>query len=85
MDLKFLENFQMELEFIKLEFLEWYLSSINFLIFFNFFNFLLSFLSFIAYNSIFYKSSFTLKINFEKIEFQNRDILLYSFKTGTYR
>ena len=31
-------------------------------------------------DSIFYKSSFTLKLDFEKIEFQNRDILLNSKK-----
>ena len=39
--------------------------------------------SLIAPYSIFYKSSFTLKLNFEKIEFQNRDIYLISLGKGT--
>ena len=34
--------------------------------------------------SIFYQLSFTLKLDFEKIEFQNRDTNLNSFKTGIY-
>ena len=41
-------------------------------------------LSLIALYSIFYKSSFTLKLDFEKIEFQNRSMDQNSFKTGIY-
>ena len=33
---------------------------------------------------IFYKSSFTLKLDFEKIEFQNKDTDLNTFNTGIY-
>ena len=40
------------------------------------------FLSLIAPYSIFYKSSFTLKLNFEKIELQKRDISLISLEKG---
>ena len=42
------------------------------------------FLNLITPYSIFYKSSFTLKLKFEKIEFQKRDMDLNSFKIGTY-
>ena len=42
------------------------------------------FSSLIVQYSIFYKSSFSLKLDFEKIEFQNRDTDLNSFKTRTY-
>ena len=39
----------------------------------------------IAPYSIFYKSSFTLKLDFEKIEFQNRDISLISLENRAKR
>ena len=42
------------------------------------------FLSFIGHNSIFCKSSISLKLDFKVIEFQNRGISLYSFEIGTY-
>ena len=38
------------------------------------------FLNFDRLDSIFYQSSFTLKLDFEKIEFQNKDILLNFLK-----
>ena len=60
------------LDFHKLKFLP--------ILFFYFY----FYLSLIAPYSIFYKSSFTLKLDFEKIKFQNRDMNLNSFKTGTY-
>ena len=47
--------------------------------------FIFYFLSLIAPYSIFYKSSFTLKLNFEKIEFQNRGISLISLGKGAKR
>ena len=37
-----------------------------------------------ANNSIFIKLSFSLKLNFFKIKFQNRGILLNSFGTGAF-
>ena len=40
------------------------------------------FLSLISLYSIFYKSSFTLKLDFEKIEFQNMGISLISLGKG---
>ena len=42
------------------------------------------FLSLIAYNSIFAKSIFSLKLDFLKIKFQNRSISLNSFKYGAF-
>ena len=42
------------------------------------------FSSLIGHNSILNQASFSLKFNFEIIEFQNRGTDLYSFKTGTY-
>ena len=42
------------------------------------------FLSLITPYSIFDKLSFTLKLDFEKIEFQNRGMNLNNFKTGIY-
>ena len=42
------------------------------------------FLSFIWHNSILNQLSFTLKLEFKKIEFQNRDMDLNCFKTETY-
>ena len=42
------------------------------------------FLSFIWHNSILNQSSFRLKLDFIKIEFQNRGMNLNSFKTGIY-
>ena len=43
------------------------------------------FLSLIAPYSIFYKSSFTLKLDFEKIKFQNMNISLISLEKWTKR
>ena len=54
------------------------LSSMHFL-------FLFLFLSFIAPYSIFYKSSFTLKLDFLKIEFQNMGISLIRLGKGAKR
>ena len=65
-----------ELEFMELEFLENIQVELEFHIFF----FKVSF----CYNSIVQKSSFTLKLDFLKIEFQNRDISLNSFKHGHF-
>ena len=45
------------------------------------FHFLFFFLSFIWHNSILNQSSFILKLDFKKIEFQNKDMDLNSFKT----
>ena len=42
------------------------------------------FLSLIRHNLILNPTSFSLKLDFEKIEFQNKDTNLYSFKTGAY-
>ena len=42
------------------------------------------FFSLIGHNSILNQASFSLKLDFEKIEFQNKDTDLYSFKTETY-
>ena len=58
----------LELELYELEF------HANFILFY--------FLSLITSYSIFYKSSFTLKLDFEKIEFQKRDIFLISLGNG---
>ena len=63
MELEFLENIQVELEFH------------NFFFFFKF-----SFRS----NSIVQKSSFTLKLNFLKIKFQNKGISLNSFRKEAF-
>ena len=41
------------------------------------------FLSLITPYSIFYKSSFTLKLDFKKIKLQNMDISLINLKNGT--
>ena len=49
----------------------------------NFFLIIIIFLSLTALYSIFYKSSFTLKLDSKKIEFQNRDISLISLGKGT--
>ena len=65
-----------ELEFIELEFLENIQVELEFHIFFLKVSF--------RYNSIVQKSSFTLKLDFLKIEFQNRDISLNSFKHGHF-
>ena len=48
----------------------------------NFFFFFFFFLRLIAPYLIFYKSSFTLKLDFEKIELQKRDISLISLGKG---
>ena len=76
-----IELCQMKLEkkkkFVELEFHSKNLSSF----FFFFFFFLLNLI--VPY-SIFYKLSFTLKLDFEKIEFQNKDMNLNNFKTVTY-
>ena len=45
---------------------------------------LLLFFSFIKHNSILNQASFSLKLNFEKIKFQNRGTTLYSFEKGAY-
>ena len=50
----------------------------------SFFSFFL-FLSLIASYSIFYKSSFTMKLDFEKIELQKRGISLISLENGAKR
>ena len=42
------------------------------------------FFNFTWHNSILNQMSFTLKLDFKKIEFQNRDANLNSFKIGTY-
>ena len=63
-----------ELEFMELEFHP--KNSISIFFFF---------LSLIAPYSIFYKSSFTLKLDFEKIELQKRDIFLISLEKGVER
>ena len=42
------------------------------------------FFSFIGHNSIFYKSSISLKLDFKVIEYRNRGISLYSFEIGAY-
>ena len=80
MELKFLENIQVELEFHELEFqelefFEWNSSSKIFFFFFK--------VSF-CYNLIVQKSRFTLKLDFLKIEFQNRDISLNSFRQWVF-
>ena len=46
--------------------------------------FYLFFLNLIRHNSILNQASFSLKLDFTKIEFWNRDTNLYSFKIGTY-
>ena len=42
------------------------------------------FLSLIGHNLILNQASFSLKLDFKKIEFQNRGTDLYSFKIGAY-
>ena len=42
------------------------------------------FFSFIRYNSIFYESSISLKLDFKVIEYRNRGISLYNFEIGAY-
>ena len=44
----------------------------------------LFFLSLIVHNSILNQVIFSLKLDFNKIEFQNKGMNLYSFKTGAY-
>ena len=63
--------FLIELELYELEF-------------HSFFSFFL-FLSLIASYSIFYKSSFTMKLDFEKIELQKMGISLISLGNGAKR
>ena len=46
--------------------------------------FYLFFLNLIRHNSILNQASFSLKLDFTKIEFRNRGTNLYSFKIGTY-
>ena len=69
MELKVLKNIQVELEFF-----EWNSSSWN-----SRFNKIFFFFKFsVCYNLIVEKSSFKLKLDFEKIELQNMDISLIS-------
>ena len=49
-----------------------------------FFFFFFFFLSLIWRNSILNQASFSSKLDFNKIEFRNRDKNLYSFKTEVY-
>ena len=49
-------------------------------VFIFYFLFYFFFISLIAPYSIFYKSSFSLQLDFEKIEFQNRGISLFSLE-----
>ena len=72
----------MELEFMELEFHSRYSSSINSS---SIYLFIFYFLSLIAPYLIFYKSSFTLKLDFEKIKFQKKDISLFSLRKGAKR
>ena len=46
--------------------------------------FIFLFLSLIGRNSILNQASFSSKLDFNKIEFRNRDKNLYSFKTEAY-
>ena len=46
--------------------------------------FIYLFLNLIRHNSILNQASFSLKLDFTKIEFRNRGTNLYSFKIGTY-
>ena len=69
------ETLKKKKKIVELEFMQ-----LKFQLFFLF----LFFKSLIAPYWIFYKSSFTLKLDFEKIEFQNKDINLNSFKIWTY-
>ena len=72
-ELKFLVRNSSSWNLSSLKIFKWNSSS-------TFFFFKVSF----CYNSIVQKSSFTLKLDFLKIEFQNRDISLNSFKHGHF-
>ena len=70
LELEFHLNFFKKLEFHELQYFTW--SSSSKILFFFYFS--------VRYNSIVQKSSFKLKLDFQKIEFQNRDIFLNSFR-----
>ena len=64
---------------IKTQLQVWNSSSTQFFIIIYFY-----FLSLIGHNSIFYKSSISLKLDFKVIEYQNKGTPLYSLEIGAY-
>ena len=74
----------MELEFHAFLFLFCFVLFFYIFIFFIFIYIFFIFLSLIRHNSILNQMSFSLKLDIDIIEFQNRGTNLYSFKTRVY-